>query len=190
MASDPLLDAWKDSWIGDEIESEPRYYYDADLVRESKPVIPAAPKKRKEKGMNYSAAVTLITDDVKMIGVKFKTTSGWSKEYVYKSAYEVEEGALVLIHNQGAEDDVGERPSGFGVAKVTNLDPEVNYDDPNKKYKWIAQVVDLSTYHSNLEREAEMLEKVRGADKRSKREQLRDSLLASIDVDERKAITF
>lgn len=134
--------------------------------------------------MNYSTAVLLVSEQVKAIGVKFGTSGGSlsGKEYVYKTTEDVELGDLVLVQT---DDNI----YSYKVVEVTNLDPEVPFEG-DRKIKWIVQKVDLTLRETNEEREAEVVEKVMQANKKSKREQLRDMLMASVSDEDKKLLTF
>lgn len=66
---------------------------------------------------------------------------------------------------------------GMTVVKVTEVDIDVDFDATGE-VKWVIHKIDASAYQSILEQEKEAIAAVHSAERRRKKEQLRDSLFA------------
>jgi hypothetical protein len=126
--------------------------------------------------MNYSLAVLLASDDVKLIDCTFdKYNSG--KEYTFKTVLDVEPGDFVLV----------EAGSWYNVARVTNNHTEPNMND-NITYKWAFAKVDLGELDRLKEKENEAIKVIRNAELKRQRRALAQEL--GLTGDETALISF
>lgn len=123
--------------------------------------------------MNHSLNIFLLTDDVKLVSVKFLTERqyGDAKHYTYKCFFPVKVGDLVVPYGAGSK----------GVAEVINDDVPVDFNSTNK-YGWLMSKVDTETIQSILKTEEETTEKLREMELGNKRQQFRQMLGISNDM--------
>lgn len=131
--------------------------------------------------MQLSDTVLSENPDFKFVNVVFAPYTG-TKSYSYKTMMtDIEVGDKILVWAKNQELKV--------VEVVQVLDPlEVDLD-PSIKYSWVVQKVDNSHYEACMEMEAQLVEKLRKAILRKKKEQLRDDLLNHLTEEERTETT-
>ncbi|CTQ67207.1 hypothetical protein [Roseibium alexandrii] len=117
--------------------------------------------------MNYSRAVFLINDQLRAIKC---TYDEHGTETLFKTLDPtIEEGDLVVVPTDTRH--------GMTVVKVTEVDVDIDIDAPGN-VNWIVCPVDQDTHEKNVASEKTAISKIKSAENRRKREQLRDSLFA------------
>lgn len=124
--------------------------------------------------MNKSLAVFLASNECRMIKISYepddKSPVGFK---TFDKSLKVDD--LVVIPTNTRHE--------FTVAKVVAVDIEVDLDT-GTQYQWIAGRFDPKGHLSTLEREAKMLEAIRSAELKRKREQLKSDLINDLGGDE------
>lgn len=123
--------------------------------------------------MNYSTAIFLISDAVRAINISYEPNC--NKRRVFKT----------LDPNIKVEDFVV-IPTGsrykMTVVKVEEVDLDLDIDTPDE-IEWIVGVVDRADFEEIEAQEADAIAKIKSAEKRRKREELRKNLLADAEDD-------
>ena len=128
--------------------------------------------------MNYSRAIFLISDEVRAVNVTYEDTENASRT-MYKT----------LDQNLKVDDYVVVPTTtrhGMTVCKVVEVDVDPEIESP-AKMGWILDTVDKRMGDDIKRQEEEAMEKIKSAEKRRKRAELRESLLADAE-DEVKAL--
>jgi hypothetical protein len=69
---------------------------------------------------------------------------------------------------------------GFTAVQVAELDVEVDFESP-KEVGWIVGKFDASGYASIVAKEADIIERVKAADKKARQDELKKRLLGNVD---------
>jgi hypothetical protein len=112
--------------------------------------------------MNYSLAVLLVSDEVKLIGCQF--THQYRRDeriYTFKCAFEVEVGDFVIV----------DTVNGYGVCRVVDADVAPNMND-TINYKWAFDKVDETRLKSLKEQEDVAIKHIRTAELQKQRKEL------------------
>ena len=128
--------------------------------------------------MNYSRAIFLISDEVRAVNVTYEDTENASRT-MYKT----------LDQNLKVDDYVVVPTTtrhGMTVCKVVEVDVDPEIESP-AKMGWVLDTVDKRMGEDIKRQEEEAMEKIKSAEKRRKRAELRESLLADAE-DEVKAL--
>jgi len=119
--------------------------------------------------MNYSTAVFLINNKVRAIKCTYEADDKAAKRTLFKTMDEtIRVGDFVIVPTDTRHN--------MTVCKVVEVDVDVNFEDPTK-VDWIIGTVDRSNYEEVLAQEDTAIQKIKAAELRKKREDLRDSLL-------------
>lgn len=142
--------------------------------------VPLETTPKRSTGMNYSTVVFLVSPSVRAVSVSYETkeekTSG-RQFYTFKTFdASIKKDDLVIVPTDTRHK--------FTVVKVEEVDIDIDLDDATTQFKWIAGKVDLSGYADTLAQEAAAVEKIKSAEKRKKREDLKKSLLDNLGADE------
>ena len=129
--------------------------------------------------MNYSTAIFLISDAVRGVMV----------------AYEADENAPLTffktLNSNIKVDDYVVVPTNsrhkMTVCQVREVDVEPDFD-LREDVKWIIGTVDRADFEDIQAQESTAITRIQSAEKRKKREELRDALLADVGEDEIKAL--
>lgn len=120
--------------------------------------------------MNHSTAIFLISDACRGIGCVFEDTKH-AKQYTFKTLDpDIAIGDMVLVPSDNDN-------FRLKVVKVAALDVEPDFDS-RIEYKWIVGKVDSADHDTIKAQEEAAIEKVKSAQKRKRREELRDALIA------------
>lgn len=122
--------------------------------------------------MNYSLAICLINDQVSMVGCSFERDGNDKPKRVYHYKTMIPQlhvGDWVVVPDVNTD--------GYSVVRVEEIDVEPDFDKPYD-FKWIVGKVELNDYEKIKELEAQAIERMRQAEKRRRREQLRADLIA------------
>lgn len=115
--------------------------------------------------MNNSTIVFLINDQVRALEVEYEPEG--SLTIVKTLDQTIEEGDLVVVQS--------ETRHLMTVSKVRSADIDLDYDT-SANIKWVVQKVDQSQFNGVLDQEREAINAVQSAEKKRKRDQLRESL--------------
>ena len=128
--------------------------------------------------MNYSTAIFLINDTARIIGVTYERGRGGDEtQGVDVKAYKtldqsIKVGDYVVVPTTTRHE--------MTVCKVVEVDMDVDYDAPFE-YKWIIDTVYCANIENIKRQEAAAIVKIKSAEKRRKRVELRKSLLDDVD---------
>jgi hypothetical protein len=127
--------------------------------------------RKDDSKVNLSTAIFLVNKDVRAVRVSYDPNGDPNGSYVFKTLDQmIAVGDLVIIPTSTRH--------GFTVASVAAVDVDINLDDA-VQYKWIAGRFDKAGYDDVLEKEAKVVDVVRRAEFRRKREQLGEAILAN-----------
>lgn len=119
--------------------------------------------------MNYSTAIFLISDDVRAIAVTYEASEN-AGTTLFKS-----------LDPSLAVDDFVVVPTNtrhkMTVCKVKEVDVEIDLETPTEM-DWIVGRVDRVNFEDIQAQESDAIAKIKSAEKRRKREELRKALLA------------
>ena len=119
---------------------------------------------------NFTTAVFLINDHVRSIKASYE---GAGPEEMFKT-----------FDTTIVKDDILVVPSGtrhkFTTVKVTEVDVEVDFHS-TAQVRWVAAKVDMVDFEKMLAQEQEALTKIRSAQIRKERDDLRKALLVDND---------
>ena len=153
--------------------------------------------KENDMGINHSAAVLSLTDTVKMVGVIFDADpkaksvdwddySKGSTVYHYKTTHlDLKAGDRCVVEARG----------DYQVVLVVDEDATDKIPvDGNVNYKWIIDVVDFDAHRECIEKEEDLLTRLRMADRKRAREKMvvdyAESLGMSVDELKQIGTTF
>jgi len=126
--------------------------------------------------MNYSTAVFLINDKVRVVKVSYepdkKDSSSW---YAFKTFdHSIVVGDMVVIPTDTRH--------LMTVARVEDVNVDTDdFLNFTGDLKWIIGKVDMPLYRSCIEMEQEAIRTIKSAEKRKKKEELRKSILADLE---------
>jgi len=119
--------------------------------------------------MNYSTAIFLISDKARAIGVTYEPCEG-ANIIPYKTLDpDIKVGDYVVVPTTTRHK--------MTVCKVVEVDMEPDLDS-NKEMKWLVGTVDPASVEEIKKQEEDAITAIRSAEKRRKREELREALLA------------
>ena len=117
--------------------------------------------------MNNSTIVLLINDSARAVKATYE--DGHSPALFKTLDQTIAVDDLIVVETSTRH--------GMTVVKVTEVDIDVDFDSA-ADVKWVVHKIDASAYKSILEQEKEAIAAVHSAERRRKKEQLRDSLFA------------
>jgi len=122
--------------------------------------------------MNYSTAIFLISDDVKCVKAIYEPLEDNSKakSVPFKTFENLAVGDFVVVPTDTRHK--------MTVVKVVEVNVEPDLDDPTP-IDWVICSADPGVHKALAANEAAMIEKIQSAEKRRKREELRESLRAA-----------
>jgi len=134
--------------------------------------------------MNYSKAVFLISDDVRAVMVTYEKDE--QDRPAPRTMYKTFDTKIKV-------DDYVVVPTKtrhhMTVCKVMAVDAEVDLET-SEELEWIIGVVNRADFEKIKSQEGDAIAKIKSAEKRRKREELRKALLDDVGEKEIKAITF
>ena len=130
--------------------------------------------------MNYTTAIFLISDEVKMHAVVFFPekegnilVADTPKRYSYKTFdKDLKVGDYVVVPSS-----VEKNSHGMSIAQIVELDVEVDFESTHK-YKWLVGSISLDNFKEIEEKEAQALAAIKSAEKTRKRKELKADLMA------------
>lgn len=131
--------------------------------------------------MNYSTAIFLISDKARAVMVSYETDDNGkpASTTLFKTLnQEIKKGDYVVV-----ETDTRHHMT---VCRVEDVDVEPDFDSA-KEVKWIIGTVSRADFDDLKAQEEDAITRIKKAEKRKKREELRASLLADA-ADEIKAL--
>lgn len=136
---------------------------------------PVTPEPEQEQPtMNYSTSVFLINDTLRAVQGSYEADEP-AKGYVapretFKTWDKtLEVGDLVVVPTTTRHN--------FTVIKITAVDTDVDFDS-KVEVRWIVGRVDIGQHQKNVAQEAEAIDRIKSAEKRKKRDDLRKNLYA------------
>lgn len=123
--------------------------------------------------MNHDYVQTLISDDIRTVGVKFKD---YDKIYTYKyRGMDLQVGDFVVVYVYG--DD-----AQFKIVEVVRVDdvPEIPHHC-GKKYKWVVQKVDVQANEDNIQMDLEFSRRLRTMERDRLRRKIMEDLALTED---------
>lgn len=117
--------------------------------------------------MNNSTIVLLINDTARALRATYEDGHTPSLFKTLDQAIAVDD--LIVVETNTRH--------GMTVCKVTEVDIDVDFDAAGD-VKWVVHKINASAYQSILEQEKEAIAAVHSAERRRKKEQLRESLFA------------
>lgn len=127
--------------------------------------------------MNYSTAIFLISDQARGVLVTYEKDENGKKS---------ERTFFKTLNPKIKVDDYVVVPTNtrhhMTVCKVAEVDVEPDFSAP-KDVEWIVGVVDPANFEDLKAQEADAIAKIKSAEKRRMREELREKLLADIGSD-------
>lgn len=130
--------------------------------------------------MNYSTAVMLMNDNIKCVRTIYKHEDDKPHNPVLYKTFDhsLKVGDLIIVPT-----DTRHKRT---VVKIIEINVEPDFDS-NIKIDWVIGKVDEQYYASILEQEAKMIEVIKESEKRKKREQMKENILA-MHADDIKAL--
>lgn len=127
--------------------------------------------------MNYSTAVFLINDKVRVVKVSYElksdgTPNGHESFKTFDTS--IASGDFVVVPTNTRH--------GMTVCRVEDVNVDTDdYLDFSGEMKWIVSKVDRTAYAHCLEMEQEAVRTIKSAEKRKKKDELRKSILADLE---------
>ena len=119
--------------------------------------------------MNFSTAVFAIDDNVRAVRVRYDPEDVRNADVVYKTFdTTISVDDLVVVPTKSRV--------GMTVAKVIEVDVNVDLDNHGAEMKWIIQKVDAVAHDKVVEQEALIIETIRTADMKKRKAAMRDAL--------------
>jgi hypothetical protein len=119
--------------------------------------------------MNYSTAVFLINDKARAVMCTYESALT-AKRILFKTLdHDIVVGDYVVVPTDTRH--------GMTVVRVVEVDVELDFDDPTQ-IQWIIGRVNRLDYEDLLAREEEAINTIKAAEKKKKRDELRDSIFA------------
>ena len=122
--------------------------------------------------MNYSRSIFLISDDVRAVNVTYEDEEAAPRTMFKTFNPEIKVDDYVVVPT-----DTRHRMT---VCKVVDVDVEPDLESASDM-KWIVGIVDRADFESIRQQEEEAITKIKGAEKRRKRAELREALLADAE---------
>lgn len=131
--------------------------------------------------MNYSTAIFLISDKARAVMVTYEEYDG-APETMYKTfSTDIKVDDYVVVPTDSRHH--------MTVCKVAKVDVEPDFET-DKNVAWIIGTVDPADYEDLKRQEAEAIAKIRSAEKRRKRAELADALVADMSEEDLKSLPF
>ncbi len=128
--------------------------------------------------MNYSRAIFLISDDVRAVNVTYEAGDDAPRTMFKTFDPDISPNDFVVVPTNTRHK--------MTVCKVVEVDVEPDLES-GSHLDWIIGVVDRVNFEDITRQENEAIDKIKAAEKRRKREELRKALLADAE-DEIKAL--
>lgn len=124
--------------------------------------------------MNYSLAIFLISDAARAVMVTYEDGDKADRTMFKTLDPEITTDDYVVVQT--------ETRHHMTVCKVVETDVEPDFDS-SRECKWIIGKVQKADFDDLKRQEDEAIQKIRSAEKRKKREELREALLADANGD-------
>lgn len=130
---------------------------------------------------NYSSVVALLRDDVRGIECVYEYDDAERtkphKTYTFKTLDPtIRKGDWVVVPKK---DNIG-----FTIVHVFGVDGDIDVEDLNIEYAWIAGRFDPADYYDLLNKEQEMISSLKKAERTSRRKEIAEKVLAHVDASE------
>ena len=141
--------------------------------------------------MNYSTAILLVSEDVRIVKVSYNPDEiTYDKEGNYKSGTlyafktfdkNLKTGDYVIVPTNTRHE--------YTVGKVEIDDVEVDdFIDSSLNMKWIVDTVDLTGYNAIVGQEQDAIKTIQSAEKRRKRKEMMEAITADLEEKEKEAL--
>lgn len=124
--------------------------------------------------MNYSRAIFLISDDVRAVLVTYEKDDDAPRTMYKTFDHSIKVDDYVVVPTSTRH--------GMTVCKVVCVDIEPDLEE-DKDVDWIIGTVDRANFEDITRQEDDAIRKIKSAEKRRKRAELRESLLADAEED-------
>jgi hypothetical protein len=124
--------------------------------------------------MNYSTVVLLINKNVRAIMATYESGDTALRTMFKTLDPDIKDGDLCIVPTDTRHK--------FTVVKVIETDVDVDFDN-GTQIAWVVGKVDQDAYKTTLEQEGVAITKIKSAEQRKKRDDLRASLLADSAAD-------
>ena len=124
--------------------------------------------------MNYSMAIFLISDKARAVEVTYEEGDNPPRTLFKTLDPSIQVGDYVVVQTDTRHH--------MTVCKVAGVDVEPDFDS-GKEIKWIIGVVEKADFDDLTRQENEAIARIKSAEKRKKREELREALLADANGD-------
>lgn len=124
--------------------------------------------------MNYTRAIFLISDDVRAVMVTYEDT-----ENAPRTMYKTFDQSIKVDDYVVVPTDTRHKMTVCKVVEV-DVDPDI---ESGSKLEWLVGTVDRASFVDIKRQEDEAIDKIKSAEKRRKREELRKALLADVEDD-------
>lgn len=124
--------------------------------------------------MNYSTAIFLINDDVRCVAAVYEDRDDAPRALFKTFDPHIGVDSWVVVPTSTRH--------GMTVCKIVEVDMEPDYDS-TEEMKWIIGVISRVDFDKILQREGEAINQIKSAEKRRKREELRDALVRDAGPD-------
>ena len=118
--------------------------------------------------MNYSRAIFLISDDVRAVNVTYQDDEDAPRTMYKTLNQDIKVNDYVVIPTDTRHK--------MTVCKVVEVDVEPDLE-ASSDLKWVIGVVDRANFDAIWAQEQEAIDKIKAAEKRRKRAELRETLL-------------
>lgn len=122
--------------------------------------------------MNYTRAIFLISDDVRAVNVTYEAHEGAAKTMYKTFDPDVKVDDYVTIPTDSRHK--------MTVCKVVEVDVEPDLESP-VDMNWIIGVVDRANFEDIEKQENDAIQKIRVAERKRKRRELRETMIADFD---------
>lgn len=122
--------------------------------------------------MNYTRAIFLISDDVRAVNVTYEPHEGATKTMYKTFDPNIKVDDFVVTPTDTRHE--------MTVCKVVEVDVEPDLES-SADMKWIIGVVDRVNFESISKQESEAVDKIKVAERKRKRKELRDTMMADFD---------
>lgn len=133
--------------------------------------------------MNYTTAVMLINTNIRAINVVYEQDkeNNKVKRTLFKSLdQDLKKGDLVVVPTDK------EHRHGFTIAKVDEVDVDVDFDS-STKVEWIAAKFDIASYEKLLTEEEQYISLIKKGEQNKRRKDIAASVEA-LQIEELKAL--
>lgn len=168
LERDIYHDIYLNRWVGVTVSGQWRYLSlnDLDTIKHERiKFINMQPEPLKEGQMNYTKAILIVDDNVKVVKVNYDSNN--NDKYFKTLLMDLAKDDLVVIPTATRHN--------MTVGKIVETDCLINLDD-NDQISWVIQKVDKDSYENTLKQENVAIEQIKSAELRKKKSDLLDAI--------------